>query len=73
MGPDQPTLSDEDIRSLQYFCQEKGDPTRWVGWEEKKGLIALQLPALMFAWLNLRQAERVFHDVARSLKTSDEL
>ncbi len=68
----QPVLTDDDIRSLQYFALERGDPTRWVGWEEKKDAIALHLPAFMFAWLCHEQAERTFYEVARSLQTSDD-
>lgn len=40
------TLSDEDIRMIKYFWNEKGDLERWVGWDQVKS----KCPEVVRAW-----------------------
>jgi hypothetical protein len=40
-------LTEEDLRSIWYFITEKGDITRWVGYESKQHLVEKALPEIV--------------------------
>lgn len=46
----------EDLRSLQYFWQEKGDITRMIDHER----VLRENPEVAAAWRSLKTAEGVF-------------
>lgn len=50
-------LTNEDKRSIVYFLEEKGDLTKWVELQEKKNIIKQELPRLVDALAEFRQAE----------------
>lgn len=64
---DKKELTEEYIRSIQYFIGERGDITRWCHWEARKELIAQELPVLMAAMTQLAIAERTLMAVVESL------
>jgi len=51
------TITQEDLNMVKYYIEEKGDVTRWSGWEEKKDAIQSFYPELHHALHNLAKAE----------------
>lgn len=60
-------LSDQDKAMIVYFWEEKGDLTRWCGWEEKKPLIEAEFPELIKALKDFEVAEKMISLVVRSI------
>lgn len=50
-------LTYEERSSIYYFGVEKGDVTRWVGWEAARPKVAIEYPALLLALDQLCGAE----------------
>ena len=53
-------ITDEDLETVQYFWEEKGDVTWWIDWKKKLPLMRIQYPELVDA------VER-YHIVRRTL------
>ncbi len=52
-------VTEEMRNQVLYFIKERGDVTRWTGWEENKGLILSEYPILMLALTQETLAEQV--------------
>lgn len=63
MTPDEKAF----LRSVLYFIEAKGDPTRFVGWDAEQ--CRLLAPALYKAWVDTLVAEEVLKRVAESLES----
>ncbi|AAQ96587.1 hypothetical protein [Vibrio phage VP16C] len=50
-------ITPEDLGTMKYFIEEKGDVTRWCDWDEKKAAIFELYPGLRRALNNLELAE----------------
>ncbi|AAQ96526.1 hypothetical protein [Vibrio phage VP16T] len=50
-------ITPEDLDTMKYFIEEKGDVTRWVDWDEKKDAIFALHPELRRALNDLELAE----------------
>lgn len=60
-------LSNEDKNSICYFITEKGDVTRWTGWESKKSDIEAEFPELIHALKMLEIAKKTLAAVVKSI------
>lgn len=49
-----PRERDEAVEMLRYFWEEKGDPTRWTGWDAAKA----EFPLIAKAWDAYLEARR---------------
>ena len=52
-------MTDSDWLSICYFWQDKGDVTRWAGWETHKDEIGTKYPELVFAI----SQKKIFDDI----------
>lgn len=43
-------MTSDDLHSIRYFWEEKGDPTCWVGWEAAKPDLRKCYPEVFAAW-----------------------
>lgn len=62
-----PLLTEEDKSDIVYFWQEKGDLTRWCGWERAKPAVAQEYPEIIKAWEDYRAAVRTLNIVVKHL------
>ena len=60
-------LTDEDRVMLRYFQREKGDMTRWVGWERVQPILQERYPELLKAQHDLEVAEKTLDAIVRGL------
>jgi len=60
-------LSGEDMQSLRYFYEEKGDMTRWTGWDDALPALKEYHPELLEAMRQLDIAERTLTAILRAL------
>ncbi len=71
-----PKLTAEDLRSLQYFWDERGDPTRWCDFEKKKPSIIEHAPRFWAAWQtyqnSIKELSRASKDLFEDTGTEDE-
>ncbi len=58
-----PELREELLRSVRYFWEERGDPTRYVKWDEA----CREFPSLGQAWARRQQAELDFNIILKGL------
>ncbi len=61
-------ITDEDLRVIQYFWEEKGDLTRWAHWEEKLPLLREKYPELVYAWEDHVKAEVLLNFIVKELR-----
>ena len=61
-------ITDEDLRSVRYFIEEKGDVTRWTDWDEKKAAIFALHPDLRLALNNMEVAELALKHALENLE-----
>lgn len=52
-------ITEEDLNSIKYFWNEKGNPTCWIGWEKALPALRRQFPEIVAAWENYQTAERI--------------
>lgn len=52
-------ITEEELNSIKYCWKEKGDPTRWIGWEKALPALRRQFPEIVAAWENYQTAERI--------------
>ena len=62
-----PEASDADVGQALYFIREKGDVTRWCGWEEKRALVFQRYPELHAATQGLDAAEKTLKRICESI------
>jgi len=62
-------LTEDDKSMIAYFITEKGDVTRWTGWERAMPLVEKELPHLMDALRRLESAKRTL-DALRRLESA---
>ena len=67
-----PTLSTEELRSLDYFWQEKRDLSRWTGFEDAWPRIEAGYPELARAWRGVEVAPRVVTAVLYYLRNAED-
>lgn len=64
-------MSDEEfyehLRMLEYFWEEKGDVTRYSGWDEFKPILAERRPDLALVIENFIKAEKAMNAAMRNL------
>lgn len=60
-------VTDEDRAMLDYFINEKGDITRWCRWEERKPVIAAEMPELIAALDAVDAAEQMLATIMRGV------
>ena len=65
-------MNNDDLHSLRYFWEEKGDITRWVGWESKKAEIGKEHPQILWAWENYLETRRCLTEKIRSAVSNSE-
>ena len=61
-------LTEEDINMAIYFLKEKGDITRWCGWEDRKKVFAKEFPMLFIALEKERAANQLMDATIRELE-----
>jgi len=61
-------VTEEDRNMVVYFIQEKGDVTRWVQWEKRKGVIGKEYPELIAALDAQIVADRTLKAVVHSIQ-----
>ena len=61
-------LSNEDIRMIKYFWEERGDLERWVSWLEKVPLFEKECPELIKAWRDYLMSKRILDIIVESLE-----
>jgi hypothetical protein len=64
MSDDKKTLSAADRIWLEYFWHEKGDLTRWAGWDE--ALMQRVRPDIVQAWRDYQAAKAVLDKLVTS-------
>lgn len=52
------TPLEQAVTMFKYFWREKGDPTRWCGYDENKALLKEHRPELLKAWKDYVVAKR---------------
>lgn len=57
-------VSEEDYNSLEYFHFDKGDVTRWVGWDE----FAEKHPHVKLAYEQMINQQKIFESVLKGLE-----
>lgn len=60
-------LTDEDYSMIQYFHREKGDVTRWCGWEEAKEHLKVEHPALWHAFQQVEISNQILDALLEKL------
>jgi hypothetical protein len=61
-------LTEEDKNMLMYFWREKGDPTRWCGWDKAKAIMEEEKHPYLDAWESLKRAEKIMDLYAMMLE-----
>ena len=61
-------ISPGDVDMIQYFHNDKGDLTRWGGWDEKLPLFQKHYPALVKAHRDLVAAQQVLDMIVNALE-----
>ena len=54
-----------EVATLRYFWQEKGDVTRYVGWEELRPVLRERRPEIVKAWDDYVESKRRLSAVLR--------
>ena len=62
-------IKEEDIYSVIYFWEDKGDLDRMSSWDELRDDFAKEYPELIKAWDNYKTAARIMDIVVNSLKS----
>jgi hypothetical protein len=63
-------MREEMVNSLKYFWEEKGDITRWTGYEKHKHLF----PEVVRAYHEFKRMERMYsEEVTRAINELDRL
>ena len=65
-------MTSDDLHSIRYFWEEKGDPTRWVGWERTKPDLLKEHPQILWAWENYLETRRCLTEKIRSAISNSE-
>ena len=60
-------LTASDVRSLQYFWEERGDPERFCHFKELREDIKTKTPHFYAAWMNYKEAVRRMDDACENL------
>lgn len=60
-------LTAEDVSSLQYFWEEKGDPERFCYFKDLLEDIKTKTPQFYAAWMNYKEAIRRMDEAAKNI------
>lgn len=63
-------LSDDDldfVRMVVYFTEDKGDPTRFTGWDEER--CKRLMPLFHDAWVSMRKSEHAVQVAMADLRS----
>ena len=60
-------IDDEEINTIQYFWQDKGDLSRYAGWEKLQPILQVECPELLLAWNQYKIYERIIDRIVDSL------
>jgi len=58
-------MTEEDVRIIQYFWEEKGDIERWCDWEQKKKTLPKELRR---AWRKYKESIEHLNLVVKNLE-----
>lgn len=62
------SLTPEDLRTLVYFHQHKGDITSCTTWEKKRDQIGAEFPHVLQAHQNLLSAQKTLDACVRDME-----
>lgn len=62
-------MTSDDLHSIRYFWEEKGDPTCWVGWEAAKPDLRKCYPQILWAWENYLETRQCLTEKIRNAIT----
>lgn len=60
-------LTQEELDMINHFHFDKGDITRWIGWEDTLPRVEVHHPHLLKAMKDVEIAERILNSVVRDL------
>ena len=61
------SVTEEDINSITYFWEEKGDLEAWIDWEKRKPIIERERPEIVQAWSDYQLSISTLDAVVKSL------
>lgn len=64
---DEAEMNEDDMESVKYFLLDRGDVTRWTGWEKSKPEFQREYPEFIAALDQLTIAERTLRAVAKQM------
>ena len=61
-------LTQDEVSSIQYYWKERGNPSRWIGFEEA----LKRCPELEKVWNDYRIAKRILSGIIEGLEGIDD-